>query len=73
MRILGAILWGCLFLMVWAGFTQSAQEQEAAPVIEVEVATYDFHQVRQGEVVKRDFRVFNRGSALLEIRNVKPG
>jgi len=44
-----------------------------APVIEVENATYEFDQVTQGEVVKHDFRVFNRGKAPLEIKSVKPG
>ena len=43
------------------------------PVIEVENANYEFGQVTQGEVVKYDFRVFNRGKAPLEIKSVKPG
>lgn len=73
MRILGSILWGCLVVMVWAGFTQAKEESGAAPVIEVEMPTYDFKQVSQGEVVKHDFRVFNRGEASLEIKKVKPG
>jgi hypothetical protein len=59
--------------MVWVALTQAAGEKEAVPVIEVEEPTYDFHQVNQGEVVKHDFRVFNRGNAPLQIKNVKPG
>jgi hypothetical protein len=59
--------------MVWVALTQAAGEKEAVPVIEVEESTYDFHQVNQGEVVKHDFRVFNRGNAPLQIKNVKPG
>lgn len=73
MRILGAILCGCLVLMVWAGFVQAVEEKEALPAIEVEQPTFDFDHVPQGEIVEHDFRVFNRGSASLEIKNVKPG
>jgi hypothetical protein len=48
-------------------------ENQAVPVIEVETPIYEFPQVTQGEVVKHDFRVFNRGSAPLQIKGVKPG
>lgn len=73
MRFVGAMLLGCLVLMAVAGFTQAAEEQEAVAAIEIEEPAYDFRQVSQGEVVKHDFRVFNRGSAPLEIKSVKPG
>ncbi len=68
----------CLVLMMWAGFIQ-AEEKEVAvpkvatPVIHLEEPTYRFDQVSQGEVVKHEFRVFNRGDAPLEIKKVKPG
>jgi hypothetical protein len=73
MKVLRAILLGCLVVMVWAGVPQAAEENEAGPIIEIENSTYDFQQIPQGEVVKHDFRVFNRGSAPLEIKSVKPG
>jgi hypothetical protein len=80
MRMLKGILWQCLVLMVWVQLTQAAGEneampviEEATPVIEVEEPTYDFQQVTEGEVVKHDFRVLNRGNAPLEIKSVKPG
>jgi hypothetical protein len=73
MRMLKGMLYWCLVLMVWVGLSQAAGEKEATPVIEVEEPTYDFHQVTQGEVVRHDFRVFNRGTAPLDIKNVKPG
>jgi len=73
MRFFGGMLLGCLALMVVAGFTQAAEEQKAVAAIEIEEPAYDFRQVSQGEVVKHDFRVFNRGSAPLEIKSVKPG
>jgi hypothetical protein len=72
MRIRGSILCGSLVLIVWAGYTQAEIEKEALPIIEVEMATYDFGRALQGEVVKHEFRVFNRGGAALEIKNVRP-
>jgi hypothetical protein len=77
MRVFQSIVLGCLAVVVWVGFVQAAEEaaeeKEAVPIIEVEKSTYDFGQVSQGEIVKHDFRMFNRGSASLEIKNVKPG
>ena len=63
----------CLVLFVWVGLSLAAGEKKATPVIEVEEPTYDFHQVTEGEKMKHDFRVFNRGNAPLEIESVKPG
>ena len=73
MRVLGAIICACLVLIMGIGFTQALEEEATAPAIEVEKPTYDFQQVPQGEVVKHDFRVLNRGNAPLEISKVKPG
>jgi len=73
MKVLKQILCHCLVLVVWVGLAQAAGEKEAVPVIEVEQPVYEFPQVTQGEVVKHDFRVFNRGNAPLEIKSVKPG
>ena len=73
MRVPKQILLQCLVLVLWVGLVQATGEKEAVPVIEIEVPSYEFPQVTQGEVVKHDFRVFNRGNAPLEIKNVKPG
>jgi hypothetical protein len=73
MKVLRAILLGYLVMVVWAGISPGAEENEAVPIIEIENPAYDFQQIPQGEVVKHDFRVFNRGSAPLEIKSVKPG
>ncbi len=77
MRTLAAILSVFFIVMLSAGFTQSAQEKSAekkagVPIIEVQTPTYDFAEVTQGEVVTHEFQVFNRGSAPLEIKGVKP-
>jgi hypothetical protein len=72
-RALKWVLLGSLVVLIWSGFSQSKEEKQAAPVMEVEMPTYDFDQVSEGDIVKHDFRVLNRGTAALEIKNVKPG
>ncbi len=77
MRIRGAIF--CVWLVLMSGLClaqtgeEASKEKEAVPVIEVETPTFDFNQVQEGTEVKNDFRVFNRGTAPLEIKSVKPG
>ena len=73
MRMLGSMVLGFLVVIVWAGYTPAGADKEALPIIEVEMPTYDFGRAPQGEVVKHDFRVFNRGAAPLDIKSVKPG
>lgn len=73
MKTLKGMLWQCLVLIVWVGLTQAAGEKEAIPVIEIEEPTHNFHRAAEGEVVKHDFQVFNRGKAPLLIKNVRPG
>ena len=73
MRVSRMIVLGCFSIIVGIGIIQAEEEKKGMPIIEVENPTYDFGQVNQGAIVKHDFRVFNRGSAPLEIKNVKPG
>ncbi len=71
--VLKPIILALLIITVSAGFSLAKDGTEPVPVIEFDQATYDFKQVSQGEIVKHDFRVFNRGEASLEIKKVKPG
>lgn len=74
MRTLKEIICLCLVLVVWVGSALAEGKKEVvAPVIEIEEPTHDFNQVTQGEVVRHVFKVFNRGNAPLQIKNVKPG
>jgi len=50
-----------------------AADKASAPVIELDSPTYAFGQVSEGEVVTHDFKESNRGDAVLEIKEVKPG
>jgi hypothetical protein len=72
-KALKLVLLGFLVVLIWSGFSQSKEEKQTAPVMEVEMPIYDFDQVSEGDVVKHDFRVLNRGTAPLEIKNVRPG
>ena len=80
MRLPKSILFPCLLLSMWVGLTYAGGkegakpvQEGAKPVIEVKESTFDFQQVNEGDVVKHDFQVFNRGDAVLEIKKVKPG
>ncbi len=73
MRVLSVLLGVCLVVVVWVGYAGAVEEKVAVPIIEVDIPLYDFREAAQGEVIKHDFRVFNRGTAPLEIKKVKPG
>jgi hypothetical protein len=66
---------GFLFLcfVTVGGNRVSGEEKASAPVIELDSTTYEFGKVNEGQVITHDFKVFNRGNAVLEIRQVKPG
>jgi len=73
MRIIGIIAWMLLAATAWAGQETTEETAKAVPKIVIESPTYDFEKIHQGKVVKHDFKVFNRGTAPLEIKNVRPG
>lgn len=54
----------------------TVQEQvlpEGEPRISIDATTYQAGEVREGDTVKHTFKVKNTGTALLEIKEVKPG
>lgn len=79
-RHLKIVAWTCCLVLFWVSCTfagQKAVGEKGAPapvpVMVIEEPTFDFGQVTQGEPVKHDFRVINKGKAPLEIKKVKPG
>ena len=64
-----------ILVFVAVGLTEPCRgaEEVNRPVIELAKIIYEFGQVSEGEVVTHDFKVFNRGDAVLEIKQVKPG
>jgi len=51
--------------------TWTPEQLAAAPSIKFDLVEYDFGTVKQGEVVKYDFKFTNTGKNDLEIRKVK--
>lgn len=47
--------------------------KKVAAIVQVDERIHNFGQVSQGEVVRHDFKVLNKGDAILEIKSVKPG
>jgi hypothetical protein len=45
---------------------------EAAPQALIEEQSFDFGELKEGAVVAHTFAVFNKGSELLEILQIKP-
>ena len=72
-RAFKLVLFGFLVVLIWSASSQSREQKKATSVMAVEMPTYHFGQVNEGDIVKHDFRVLNRGAASLEIRSVKPG
>ncbi len=72
MNISRSILLASLMVTIWMGLSEAKDAVESTPIIGVEQPTYEFGEVSQGDIVKYDFRVFNRGSAPLEIKEVRP-
>lgn len=68
-----SIVLAFLIVTLWTGILEATEAAEPVASIMVEQPTYEFGTVSQGDVVKHDFRVFNRGSAPLNIKGVKPG
>ena len=68
---LGLLL--CLVMVFWLGTANALEKENAVPVIEIENPTYEFEEVSQGETVRHDFKVRNKGTAPLQIKGVKPG
>jgi hypothetical protein len=71
MKLTRKALLGCMALLLCTTFTRADEKNNAVPVIEVRDPTYDFGEVPEGEVIKHDYSVFNKGTAPLEIKRVK--
>ena len=59
----------CLIFGVW---TVLAQET-TGPLMVMEEKSFDFKEVKEGEVLEHAFKVENKGDQTLEIIKVQPG
>ena len=56
----------------WGATAAEASERGGRPVLEVEEPSYGFGTVAQGTVVRHDFRILNRGDAVLKVLDLVP-
>jgi hypothetical protein len=66
-----------VLIMHAAAFLPTAAWSEStapgsAPKIAVDSESFDFGKVKDNEVLEHSFKIFNKGSAPLEIKDVKP-
>ncbi len=63
----------CVFLTSLTLIQAQDNQVEAFPVIEFETPVYQFGTVQQGEEIRYDFKFYNKGNQVLEIKDVRPG
>lgn len=73
MRLFRSTFFRLMGVLIWVALARTTAAQPDVPVMEIESPTFDFGQVTEGDTVKHDFKVFNGGTAPLEIMKVKPG
>lgn len=54
-------------------FSFSQAQTPSGPSMVLPEKLFDFNQVEEGKVVEHAFKVLNKGSQPLEIKNVNPG
>jgi hypothetical protein len=60
--------------MIFFFFSSAAPGQQVTgPQMVMTETSHDFKEVDQGAVLEHSFKVMNRGSQVLEIKNVNPG
>ena len=59
-----------LLLLPWGGL---GAEQPAGPKMVMKETSFDFKDVKEGDVIEHVFQVSNQGDQVLEIREVRPG
>jgi hypothetical protein len=62
-----------LFVCTLCGAVTALAQVTVGPVMVMEEKSFDFKEVKEGEVIKHAFRVMNKGDQNLEIRKVQPG
>jgi len=67
--------WSIISLIIWIIFTLSTAlaQQSTGPQMVLEKNDFDAQIVREGEIIKHAFSVFNKGDSALEIEKVQPG
>lgn len=67
------IILPCFLLLVYTLIFPCPQADGSGPIIKIDEPVFHAEQVNQGQVIRHDFKVYNHGTELLEIKDVKPG
>ena len=67
------IVFSCFIVFIWTLLFPCPDVDCSGPIIEIEEPIFHHKQVTQGQVIKHDFKVYNKGIDLLEIKDVRPG
>ena len=62
----------CILLFALCGHSSLAQEARG-PKMVLKEQVFDFKEVKEGEVIRHSFKVFNHGNETLRILRVRPG
>jgi hypothetical protein len=69
------LLYVTFFIMFWVvlNFTMGWAQTPTGPKMVIKEKSFDAQEVREGEIIVHDFKVFNTGDSPLEIEKVRPG
>ena len=62
-----------LTLLIIFTLSTALAQQPTGPQMVIEKNHFDAQIVKEGEIIKHDFSVFNKGGSTLEIEKVRPG
>ncbi|MDO9527637.1 MAG: hypothetical protein Q7J27_00585 [Syntrophales bacterium] len=62
-----------LFVYLFFGAVTALAQSTVGPMMVMEEKSFDFKEVKEGDVLKHAFRVLNKGDQNLEIKKVQPG
>lgn len=62
-----------LALCIIFNVSLAVAQQTAVPLLVMEETSFDFKEVREGEVLEHAFKVMNKGGLTLAIDKVQPG
>ncbi len=72
-RAFGLILASIALLGLCVAAEKALGQTQGVPKLLIEHLSYDFKEVKEGQVLERSFVLQNRGTAPLQIKKVRPG
>ena len=63
----------CIALLSIYSYPAAAQEARRGPKMVLKERSFDFKEVKEGEIIRHSFQVINHGDETLKIIRVRPG